>query len=275
MNSFLRYALFRCCTSAPHMPEYELATDLVLSELEIDMVSIPEFGCCGYPLRNVDQMAWLLSSARNLALAEDRDSSIITVCNCCYGTLKHCAWILSKDSLLKSRVNESLVKEGLSYTGKAKVRHLFEVLKHDIGLESLKEKIRNPFSDLNLAVHYGCRILRPSRVLEMDNPFKPSMLDDLISTTGAGSVDWGKKLDCCGAPIMATDEKLSAAITLDKISSAREAGADAICVACPFCKIRLGKPEKNKPFLPVVAYPQLLARCLGVDSGKLKLEINL
>ncbi len=274
MKSSLRYALFRCCTSAPHMPEYELATDLVLSVLEIDAVSIPEFGCCGYPLRNVDQMAWLLSSGRNLALAETRNSSIITVCNCCYGTLKHCAWILSRDSLLKSRVNESLAKEGLSYTGKAKVRHLFEVLKHDIGLESLKEKIKNPVRELNLAVHYGCRILRPSRVLEMDNPFKPGMLDDLVSTTGAGSVDWGRKLDCCGASIMATDQELSATIARDKLQDAQKAGADAICVACPFCQLRLDRVGKDKNSeLPVIAYPQLLAHCLGVQADKVGLKL--
>lgn len=275
MKLSLRYALFRCCTSAPHMPEYELATDLVLTGLEINTVPIPEFGCCGYPLRNVDQKAWLLSSARNLALAEAGESSIITVCNCCYGTLKHCAWTLSQDRLLKNQINESLRKEGLCFTGSAKVQHLFEVLTKEVGLKTLEKKIKNRVKELNLAVHYGCRILRPSKVLKMDNPFNPVMLDDLVKVTGAESVDWGRKLDCCGAPIMATDEELSAAIAKDKIGSARESGADAICVACPFCQLHLDKDGKDKSSLPVIAYPQLLAKCLGVENDKVGLTLDI
>ena len=275
MNTYGKYTLFRCCTSAPHMPEYEQATDLVLQGLGLEMQEVPEFGCCGYPLRNIDQNAWLLSSARNLALAESRLANIVTVCNCCLGTLKHCAWILSRNPDLHSSINRHLEKEGLRYSGNSGVKHLFEVLDRDVGLEVLGDKLQNQLSNLNLALHYGCRILRPSRVLEVDNPVNPSLLDRLVQALGAVSVDWDKKLDCCGAQAMATDPEISEKMSRSKITRAVDFGADAICVACPFCQLNIGRWKEEDNFLPVIAYPQLLAHCLGypVELAGLKTTV--
>ncbi len=268
----LRYALFRCCASAPHLPAYEQATDKVLQGVGLDTVQVPEFGCCGYPLRNVDQKAWLLASARNLALTEAYGASLVTVCNCCYGTLKHCAWILGQDRELQDKINEHLNKEGLAYTGRARVRHLFQVLIQDTGLEVLGQKIQQPANHLSLALHYGCRILRPSNVLEMENPLRPESLDTLVETAGASTVAWDRKLDCCGAPIWATDEELSGVIAAGKISDAKAAGADAVCVACPFCQLRLDSSQGQAGRMPIIAYPQLLAYCLGASAQEVGWE---
>lgn len=275
MNASKRYALFRCCTSAPHLPEYEQATDFILEKLGLNSVRISEFGCCGYPLRNVDQASWLLASARNLALAEARACTLITVCNCCYGTLKHCAWLLSQDQALHGQINQALRKEGLDFTGKARVRHLFEVLDQDMGMEHLKSRIVKPVKNLKLALHYGCRILRPSNVLAMDNPDKPMFLDNLVQTLDAVSLNWGKKSDCCGAQIMSTDADLSEAVVKEKQSRAADLGADAICVACPFCQLSLGRPEQDSQSRPVISYPQLLAYCLGADLKTAGHMLNL
>ncbi|RQD75511.1 CoB--CoM heterodisulfide reductase iron-sulfur subunit B family protein [Desulfonatronospira sp. MSAO_Bac3] len=275
MNTSMRYTLFRCCTSAPHMPQYEQATDMVLQGLGLEMLHVPEFGCCGYPLRNIDQNAWLLASARNLALAESRGAAIVTVCNCCLGTLKHCAWILSQNQELHARINKTLEKEGLHYSGVAKVRHLFEVLDQDFGVEAINGRLQHQLSHLNLALHYGCRILRPSQVLAVDNPVNPSLLDRLVQALGAVSVDWDKKLDCCGAQAMATDPELSEKMSRSKITRAVDFGADAICVACPFCQLNIGRWKEEDNFLPVIAYPQLLAHCLGypVELAGLKTTV--
>ena len=268
MKTSMRHALFRCCVTALHLPEYEQATDAVLAGLELNTVPVKEFGCCGYPLRNVDQMAWLLASGRNLALAEAYDSSIVTVCNCCYGTLKHCAWILSRDETLRDHVNDSLRKEGLRYVGTAKVRHFFEVLNEDVGGERLKEKMRQSADGLGVAIHYGCRILRPSGILGMDNPFHPTLLDTFVEAVGARSVNWKRKTDCCGAPVMTTDKELSATMAESKVAAARKADAEAICVACPFCQLRLAKMEQEGPALPVISFPLLLAMGMEKNEGR-------
>jgi heterodisulfide reductase subunit B2 len=262
MNTPTSYTLFRCCITSEHLPEYEQATDAVLAGLELDMIEVREFGCCGYPLRNVDQKAWLLASGRNLALAEACGATMVTVCNCCYGTLKHCAWTLARNPALLAEINASLRKEGLCYRGTAQVRHFYELLDQDVGLDALRLRVRQPAYDLNLAVHYGCRILRPSGVCGLDNPFRPTLVDRLVQALGARSVDWKRKTDCCGAPVMATDRELSEAIAASKVSDARDAGAEAICAACPFCVLRLDR--SGEAGLPVISYPQLLARSMGI-----------
>lgn len=272
MKSSMRHALFRCCVTALHLPEYEQATDAVLAGLKLNSVTIKEFGCCGYPLRNVDQKAWLLASGRNLALAEANNTAIVTVCSCCHGTLKHCAWILSRDDSLRKQINDSLRKEGLRYAGTAKVRHFFEVLNEDVGIENLRKKVQKSAKGLNVAVHYGCRILRPSMVLGLDNPFHPTLLDKLVEAVDARSVAWERKTDCCGAPVMVTDKGLSSAMASSKIADARKSGADAICVACPFCQLRLAGTEQEQTGLPVISYPQLLAMGLGMEMNGGRLE---
>ncbi len=261
MNAMKRYALFRCCVTNLHLDGFERATDAVLQGLALNMVPVPQFSCCGYPLRNVDPTAWLLAAGRNLALAEAHDTDLVTVCNCCYGTLKHCAWLLRQDAALQAEVNAALGREGLHYAGRVAVRHLFEVLAGEVGVQALRGAVRKEAQGLDLAVHYGCRMLRPSLVLGLDNPFHPSLLDTLVEVLGARSLTWGRKTDCCGAPVLTTDLSVSNARAASKMAAAKVAGADAVCIACPFCLARLERVEGG---LPVVSYQELLARGLGL-----------
>ena len=80
----MKIALFRCCVTSMGLSDYEISSNEVLRELGIDFVDIREFNCCGYPLRNLNFKAYLLSSARNLALAEKAGLDILTICNCCH-----------------------------------------------------------------------------------------------------------------------------------------------------------------------------------------------
>ena len=83
----MEYALFLGCKIPYFVPQYETATRSVCSELGVGLIDI-EFNCCGYPVRNLDFDSFLLSSARNLALAEQAGLQITTPCKCCYGSLK-------------------------------------------------------------------------------------------------------------------------------------------------------------------------------------------
>lgn len=272
MKDSRTYTLFRCCTLANYLKDYERATDLVLQGLGLKTVQIQDFGCCGYPLSNLDGRTWLVSAARSLALAEAAQACLITVCNCCYATFKHCVWKLGQDQDLRQEINTYLEKEGLKYQGQAEVRHLFQVLLQDIGKESLGQRVVNPAHNLQLVLHYGCRILRPKYILGMDNPSQPEHLDALVEAVQARSIPWSRKSDCCGAPVWATDKELSGSIARSKTSQAREAGADGICVACPFCHLRLGSIQNQDPGIQVIAYPQLLAYCLGANPEEVGLK---
>ncbi len=201
-------ALLHCCATAPLLEQYEAATTSVLSRLGIRVAEL-DFNCCGYPLRNSRFDAYVLSSARNLALAERAELDLVTACSCCYGSLRHVDHLLREDEGLRRTTNAALEKERLRSTGSARVRHLLQVLHDDLGVETLREERRRIFAGLKVACHYGCRLLRPRRVVRFDDAGSPSILDVLVEATGAESVAWGAKLDCCGAPVAGVNDRLS------------------------------------------------------------------
>ena len=67
----MKFAVQRCCVTSVFLKQYEMSTNAVLKKLGVEFVDIREFNCCGYPLKNIDAKAYLLASARNLALASN------------------------------------------------------------------------------------------------------------------------------------------------------------------------------------------------------------
>ena len=120
--------------------------------------------------------AHVLATARNLSLAEREGLNILTLCNCCFGTLKHINHTLKEDEFLRKDINRSLEKEGLSYSGAVENRHLLDLFHQDVGIHRLKQHIVKRFADLKIATHYGCHILRPRRIAQFDNPANPTYL---------------------------------------------------------------------------------------------------
>jgi heterodisulfide reductase subunit B len=247
----------------------------------VGLVDIREFNCCGYPLRNIDFKVFLLSSARNLALAEKKNLPVMTLCKCCYGSLKKADTLMKENASLKKEVNATLEKEGLEYEGRIEIKHLLSVLHKDIGIDAIKGKIATTFKGLKIATHYGCHALRPSQVVGFDNAVAPTLFDQLVEATGAESIDWPMKLECCGAPLWGINDRLSMDLTLKKLTDGKKSGADYVCAACPYCHIQFDKVQKmilsqrnvNHP-LPSILYTQLLGLSLGIDRKALGLEMN-
>jgi heterodisulfide reductase subunit B len=277
----MEYAVFLGCNIPARLNQYESSARAVLEKLGVGWVDIREFNCCGYPLRNIDFKVFLLSSARNLALAEKKNLDVMALCKCCYGSLKKADYLMKQNPSLKKEVNGTLEKEGLKYEGRVEVRHLLPVLHKEIGIEAIKGKMAMAFKGLRIATHYGCHALRPSQVVGFDDPVAPSLFDQLVEATGAESLDWPMKLECCGAPLWGINDRLSMDLTLKKLADGRNAGADYVCTACPYCQIQFDKVQKmilsqthaNHP-LPSILYTQLLGLSLGIDKKRLGLEMN-
>jgi len=277
----MEFALFLGCTIPARLNQYESSSRAVLEKLGVGLVDIREFNCCGYPLRNIDFKVFILSSARNLALAEKKNLHVMTLCKCCYGSLKKADFLMKENASLKKEVNATLEKEGLKYEGRVEIKHLLSVLHKEIGIEAIKGKMAATFKRLKIATHYGCHALRPSQVVGFDNPVAPSLFDQLVEVTGAESIDWPMKLECCGAPLWGINDRLSMDLTLKKLTDGKKSGADYVCAACPYCHIQFDKVQKmilsqrnvNHP-LPSILYTQLLGLSLGVDRKTLGLEMN-
>ena len=277
----MKFALFIGCNIPARVQHYELSARAVLGKLDVQIFDIREFNCCGYPMRNANFNTFLLFSARNLALAEKKGLDVITLCKCCFGSLKKANHILAEDSTLRAEINADLAKEGLTYKGNLQVSHFLSVLHKEIGVGPIKEKIIRSFKDLNIATHYGCHALRPSEITQFDDAVTPVIFDDLVKVTGAKSVDWALKLECCGAPLMGINDELSMDLTEKKLVDGKQAGADYLCVACPWCQLQFDTVQQmmqsrrgSNHQLPSILYPQLLGLGMGISGKSLGITGN-
>lgn len=272
------YALMLGCTVPVRCLNYELPTRRLADKLGIKFVDIPSFSCCGFPLDGVHHHTGILFAARNLALAEAEDLDIVTLCNACTGHMTKVQKLLSdkkNDKKLKHIMGD-LGKLGYDFKGKSKVRHFVRVLLEDVGLDKLKEYITIPLDQLNIAPHYGCHYLKPSDIFDdFDNPIHPQSLDKLIEITGAKSVNYFDKMQCCGGGILAVDEKSPLKMVRQKLDHIKSVGADAITLLCPFCDLMFDEyqPTIESKFeveynMPVLYYPQLLGLAMGLDPKK-------
>jgi heterodisulfide reductase subunit B len=277
----MKFALFHGCNIPARLTQYADATEAVCARLGIELVEVPAFNCCGYPARNADQRAYVLSAARNLALAEKAGHDMLVMCKCCYGSLKKAEHFLKHDQQVKADINRILAKEKLEYKNKIRVKHLLSVLYHNVGIERLKESISKTYNGLRVAVSYGCHALRPSTVTGFDDPVSPKIFDVLVEATGAFSVEWTRKLDCCGAPLTGINDRLAMDMARKKIESARDAGAQFICTACPYTQLQFDGVQMRMTTqsgagepLTAILYPQLLGLCMAIDEKTLGISKN-
>ena len=277
----MKYALFLGCQIPAHLNQYETSAKAVCKRLDVGLVDVKQFNCCGYPVRNLDFKTFVLFSARNLALASREKLNVMSLCKCCYGSLKKADHLLKEDTSLRDEINTSLQKEGLQYEGDVEVKHLLSVLFHEVGLDAIKEKVARPFADLNIATHYGCHALRPSEIVQFDDPVAPSLFDQLVELTGATSIYWPAQLECCGGPLLGINDELSMDLTEKKRADAKQHGAHYLCAACTYCQIQFDAVQQmmsstrgTNHELPSILYPQLLGLSMDLEARALGLELN-
>lgn len=276
----MKYALFLGCNIPARVVQYETAARAVMRKLGIQLVDSRDFKCCGYPVRNLDRKAFLLSASENLATAEKMGLTIISLCKCCFGSLKEAEHFLKEEGDVQEEIKHALAQKGLRYEGKFEVKHFLSVLYHDVGLDEIKSHISQSYKGLKIATHYGCHALRPSKITQFDDPVAPSLFDKLVEVTGADSIDYVSKLECCGAPVMGVNDDLSMNITAKKLANGKKAGADYLCAACPYCQMQFDHvqnmmvSQNGSEALASIVYPQLLGLCLGIDEDTLGIHMN-
>ena len=268
-----QYALFLGCQIPARVQGYELSARAVLDRLGITPVDIPDFTCCGYPMRNFHRLAFLTSAGRNLALAEREGRDVLTLCMCCFGTLKKAEQFMDEDPELKDQVNAFLAEEGLHYSGKTRIRHLFNVLYQEAGLDAIRQSVTTPFEQVPLAAHYGCHALRPSDITLFDDSVAPSIFEEMLETTGAKALAWDNKYDCCGAPLLGIDNEMSYGLTRKKLALAQKKGARYLCTGCPYCQLQFENvpASEDAPNIQPILFTQILGLAMGIAPETLGL----
>jgi heterodisulfide reductase subunit B len=85
----------------------------VAEKLDIELVDIDDFACCGFPMKAGDQISSEVMAAYNLSIAQEKGLSICTLCSSCASALSEAAHHLAKNDLAREKVNKELSKVGL------------------------------------------------------------------------------------------------------------------------------------------------------------------
>ena len=173
---------------------------------------------------------------------------------------------MQTDETFASRVNCYLAqdKTPTEYHGETEVLHYLEMLRDTVGFDKIKAAVKNPLTGKKIAAYYGCLLLRPGKVMAMDDVENPSIIEDFIRAIGAEPVIYAQRNECCGGYVALEDPAAAKKRSNAVSENAANCGAEMIVTACPLCKYNL---VKNGSSIPVVYFTELLAEALGVKEG--------
>ncbi len=272
------YDLFLGCTIPARLPFLEASSRKIFEKLGIELKDVDGFSCCPDPtgVELIDHKAWLAMGARNLSLCND-NGGVVSFCSGCVETLKGVNHAINNDVAVKDEVNAMLTKVGKSYDGNVEVKHFAQILYEN--LDKVKENVEKPLDGFKVAVHYGCHYLRPSEIINWDDPFEPVTIDEIVKALGAESIEYDKKLECCGNPNEKSDKDLSLLMIDNKLGAIANSGANCVSVVCPACwqQYEFNQKDLNTKNgtsyeFPVLYLSELVALAFGFQPAEIGLN---
>ena len=282
----MTYLLYPGCVASVRELGYEMSMRAVFKSLGIDLKQRDDFNCCmpACLVHSVDYERGLALTSRNLAIAEEEDLPLMTLCSSCYGNLSRAKYLLHSNQALKRDVNGLLGEVGREYRGKAKVEHVVTTLYKDYGPDGIKKLSVNPLSRFRAAPFYGCHLFLPQKYSGFDDAEFPQKLDKLINATGAESVDYHEKTSCCigcGSFFGKVSDEAGLKLAKGILDDVKSSGADAIVATCPFCimqlevgQIKLRESEAKEYEIPVIHYIDVLGLAMGMKPSELGLDLR-
>lgn len=262
----MTFSYYPGCTLRTKAVGLDKSARAAAAALGITLDEIPDWQCCGgvYPMAK-DEIATKLSSVRALAAARDAGNDLVTICSACHNVLKQVNNDMATDADISAKVN-NYMKPDTPYNGETKVIHYLELLRDVVGFGKIAEKAVSPFTGKKIGAYYGCLLLRPGRVMQMDNPENPRIMEDFIRAIGGEPVVYSLRNECCGGYVTLEDKATAQKRGGKVLADAAEAGAELLVTACPLCLYNLSRNEAAKE-IPVCYFTELLAQALGVSTG--------
>jgi heterodisulfide reductase subunit B2 len=261
-------AYYPGCSLHSTATEFNDSTQAVCAALDLKLIEPRGWICCGSSAAHrIDPDEALRLPMENLAIVEQSGFDEVTMpCAACFNRHKAAQHEIRHDGQRKSEVDQAI---GYEYRDTVKVTTLIEAIFKHVGTDKIAEKVKQPLKGLRVVCYYGCLLTRPPQVTEAQHPENPTDMDQLLRAAGAEVIDWSYKTQCCGAAHSLTRPDIVLKLSSELITHAREAGADAIAVACPLCHTNLDARQfqmKLPEPLPVLYFTQLLAIALGVPE---------
>jgi heterodisulfide reductase subunit B2 len=276
-----RYAFYPGCTLHSTGVEFGASTELVCHALDLEMVEIPDWNCCGASsAHSMDHTLFLALPARNLALAQQTGLDDLAIpCAACFSRLAAADLALRDDAAFRAQMEETL---DFQFQARVQPRNLLDIFANDVSKEHLAAPVAKPLEGLKVVSYYGCLLVRPPQYTQRwDDPEHPQSMDYVLELMGAQPMPWSYGVDCCGGSLTLNRSDVVVHL-VDKLArAAHEAGAQALVTACPMCmanvdgrqKYRGGAPLPRPPKpdyepLPIFYFTELIALAYGLPLAK-------
>jgi heterodisulfide reductase subunit B len=272
-----RYTFYPGCSLHSTAKDYLESLQAVCSALGLELVELSDWVCCGStPAHATNEKLALALPLENLSRAVELGHDVVVACAACYNRLQVANLAVRNDPAVREEMAEIV---GRPYDGSINVRHILDVLVRDVGLETIRELVRNSLENVKVASYYGCLLARPREVSFFDDPEDPRLMDDCMEAIGGEVVQWPYKTDCCGAAYSLTNPDMALRLTGEILSMAKECGADCVAVGCPLCQSNLDLRQKDIERqrgevleLPVFYFTQLVGMALGLPEHSLGVQ---
>ena len=276
-----RYAFYPGCTLHSTGVEFGVSTEMVCHALDLEMVEIADWNCCGASsAHSMNHTLFLALPARNLAKAQALGLPDLAIpCAACYSRTAAADLALQQDDTFRAQMEASL---GVQFQARVRPRSLLDILANDVSREALTAQVVRPLAGLKVVAYYGCLLIRPPQYTgRWDDPEHPRTLDYVLELMGAQAVPWSYGIDCCGGSLTLNRSDVVVHLVDILARAAHEAGADALATACPMCmanvdgrqKYRDGPPLPRPPKpdyepLPIFYFTELMALAYGRPMTK-------
>jgi heterodisulfide reductase subunit B len=259
----MKVSYYPGCALEGSSREYDESIRGIFNALSIDLEEVDDWSCCGASSAHVtNEYLALALPMRNLVIAERMGADLITPCMACFNRLKRAEKEGSK--------NQDILRD-FDYKGKIRVLHILDYLSQQEMIEKIKEHIKKPLDGLKVVPYYGCLYVRPPRITDVRDYEDPVSMDKILKELGVDVRSWSFKTDCCGGNLSLTRPDLLKLMAQRIFDMAKDADAEAICVACPMCHVNLDTREKEiandtgKDYsLPILYVTELIGIAMGL-----------
>ncbi len=293
-DKYKKVAYYPGCALEGTGHAYNRSTKEVGKALGLELEDVKNWNCCGaMEVKNIDPkvQTYLSSRVMSQAVNEMGHSVVMAPCNGCYHNLKKAEYDLKNDETSRQVVDRISAKAGhKTYkAGEIETIHALDWIKHGIGEEGLKSRVKKSLKGMKVANYYGCMYTRPRHIFPekdkgagSESTSKPHFMDDLLAAAGAANVDFPLKTACCGGAHTLSDSDMSTKLVLNILKAAEASGANVIATECPTChsglemhQIRAEKKFGVKTNVKILYFTQLLGMALGLSPKKVGVHENM
>ena len=271
----MKLAYYPGCSLHSSSVEYDISTRKVCEALEVELVEIKDWICCGSsPAHQCDDLMSVALPAKNLALIRKMGNlkEVCAPCASCYSRLKAAQQRLEDEDLRKDV--ETVIDT--EYPADIEVMHMLDVITDKVGVDAVREKVVKDLGGAKVACYYGCLMTRPPKVTGKEQFENPTQMESLIEALGGEGVDWNMKTFCCGAAFALTQTDVVLELTGKILADAESVQVDAISVGCPLCRANLDgrQTQINSKFktnfhIPIFYFTELMGLAMGIEAKDL------